>query len=850
MTRALLVALTLAMVLSCACLLAEPALAASPLHISQAYATPMLELNGSTTLTFTISNTAPSTGQSGIAFSAALPAGLAVATPSGLDSGCGGSVVLGTASVALAGGSLPANAVCTVSLNVAGVATGTQSGSVTVTSNGGTGTTSGAQILVVSPPSFTGGRPVTELTGGVTYGFTAHQIPVGITSGPDGHIWFSENTSNPGAVARVNGDGTVSEFAGGVTSGFTSHVQPSGITTGPDGAIWFTEADRGLARVNGNGSVSEFPAGSNGFTAGRIPQGVTSGPDGNIWFTELWDPGGLGRLNFTGGTANGSVTEFTGGVTSGFHANRLPQGITSSPDGNIWFTEGANPGALGRLTSNGTVTELTGGVAPGFTANEVPREITTGPDGKIWFTEGPYNSAGAVGRVNGDGTVSEYTGGVTPGFTAGLNPQGIATGPDGHIWFTEAGNHLEGGGVGRVNGDGTVSEFAGGVTPGFTANQIPTGITTGPDGNVWFTENSGPGAVARIAPRSPGVATSTPADLGGKSATLTGSVNADGLTVTDCHFEYGVTTVYYARVPCSQQVGGGTDTVAVSASIGALDPAKSYHFRLVATNAAATNVSDDQTFVTLAVPVVDTGAAGSIGPSTTTLVGTVNANAHAVTDCHFEYGISTAYGASIPCAQSVGGGFRAVAVSANVSGLEPETTYHVQLVATNALGTGRGADRVFTTLAPVAPVEAPFTTSPAVNQTVTKLAPPVLSRLTLTPSRFRAARGKTGTRIRYGDSAQATTRFTVERMTVGVRVGRRCLTLRHRAARGRRGKHCSLLVVVGTFTHVDAPGTNSFRFTGRVSRRTLSPGAYALVVIASNGGGSSNRLTAKLKIFA
>jgi hypothetical protein len=63
--------------------------------------------------------------------------------------------------------------------------------------------------------------------------------------------------------------------------------------------------------------------------------------------------------------------------------------------------------------------------------------------------------------------------------TPASTPDAITTGPDGNLWFTErAANQL-----GRVNDDGTITEFA--VPTRFSS---PTGITAGPDGNVWFTE--------------------------------------------------------------------------------------------------------------------------------------------------------------------------------------------------------------------------------------------------------------------------------------------------------------------------------------------------------------------------
>ena len=50
---------------------------------------------------------------------------------------------------------------------------------------------------------------------------------------------------------------------------------------------------------------------------------------------------------------------------------------------------------------------------------------------------------------------------------------------------------LGAGGIAKVTPAGVVTEFTGGVTPGFSANSFPTGITAGPDGNMWFTEYSG-----------------------------------------------------------------------------------------------------------------------------------------------------------------------------------------------------------------------------------------------------------------------------------------------------------------------------------------------------------------------
>lgn len=94
-------------------------------------------------------------------------------------------------------------------------------------------------------------------------------------------------------------------------------------------------------------------------------------------------------------------------------------------------------------------------------------------------------------------------------------------------------------------------------------------------------------------------------------------------------------------------------------------------------------------------PAALTGAATGVGSTSATLTGAVNPDGLA-TSYHFDYGTSTAYGASTS-AVSAGSGSATVAVSAMLGSLSPNTTYHYRLVASNASGTTNGADATFTT---------------------------------------------------------------------------------------------------------------------------------------------------------
>jgi subtilase family serine protease len=91
-----------------------------------------------------------------------------------------------------------------------------------------------------------------------------------------------------------------------------------------------------------------------------------------------------------------------------------------------------------------------------------------------------------------------------------------------------------------------------------------------------------------------------------------------------------------------------------------------------------------------AKPTVVTEAASAITSSSAVLHATVNPGGSAVSACTFEYGPTTAYGQSSPCASLPGSGTSPVAVSAAITGLAAKTGYRFRITATNAAGTSDG----------------------------------------------------------------------------------------------------------------------------------------------------------------
>jgi streptogramin lyase len=410
-----------------------------------------------------------------------------------------------------------------------------------------------------------GGPSISEFETGLTPGVQLW----GITSGPDGNTWFTEETGN--AVGRVTPGAVITEFTAGFPTG-----SPRGIVTGSDGNLWVAQAggDGAIARVTKTGEVTEFSVPTPGD-----PTDIAVGPDGNLWYV---DPASnvIGRI-----THEGSITEFTNGLS----ADAEPTSIAKGPDGSLWFTEKAT-GRIGKITTAGVITEFSSGLS----GSGEPASIAKGPDGNLWFTLNA--DPGAIGRITPEGDVMEFS----DGLTMNSRPLGIAAGPDGALWFTES---APPGRIGRITTEGDITEYSAGLV----AISNPWFITAGPDGNMWFTGNNLPGRVARIT--LPPLVRELAADqIGTASARLRGKVRPNSQATT-YHFEYGPTADYGMTTPTAY-AGSSYDLQQVVATVNGLAPATKYHYRVVAENDAGTTIGPDRVFVTAALPVT-----GSTSPA-------------------------------------------------------------------------------------------------------------------------------------------------------------------------------------------------------------------------------------------
>jgi hypothetical protein len=145
------------------------------------------------------------------------------------------------------------------------------------------------------------------------------------------------------------------------------------------------------------------------------------------------------------------------------------------------------------------------------------------------------------------------------------------------------------------------------------------------------------------------------------------------------------------------QTQTGNTSRNISANISGLMASHLYHFRIVAHNSGGTKFGSDRTFTTLSVtgpPVVTTNPATNVTSSSAILNGSLDPHGLATT-VHFQYGTTTSYGHTTSMRSQTGNTYRNI--SANISGLSTDTTYHFRIVAINSGGTRFGGDRTFTT---------------------------------------------------------------------------------------------------------------------------------------------------------
>lgn len=198
-------------------------------------------------------------------------------------------------------------------------------------------------------------------------------------------------------------------------------------------------------------------------------------------------------------------------------------------------------------------------------------------------------------------------------------------------------------------------------------------------------------------------------DLGTRTVTLHGTVDADAAGNATCVFEYGNGESLGQSAPCTPaSISSGGGPTSVQATLTGLQPgATTYHYRLSATNANGTEYSETAEFTTLGPTIDDVSVSG---------VSAANAELHAQIDPHgidtgyyFQYGPTAAYGNTLPAApgRDIGAGNVSESVGQRLEGLAPSATYHFSVVVSFGSETLVSQDRTFTTPAGIGGFQMP-----------------------------------------------------------------------------------------------------------------------------------------------
>ena len=175
---------------------------------------------------------------------------------------------------------------------------------------------------------------------------------------------------------------------------------------------------------------------------------------------------------------------------------------------------------------------------------------------------------------------------------------------------------------------------------------------------------------------------------------LSALIDPNGLS-TSVWIVYGTTT-NYGSTNFIGTIGGEFNTLAIQDFITSLAPETGYDITIIASNAAGITTSSNLFFQSAGgAPIVASVQANTPFFADVTLSAAVNANG-AATSVWLAYGPTSDYGTT-NFLGNLSAGFNPTTVLDLFSNLPPETTNHVNFIASNSLGSTFGGDSVFAT---------------------------------------------------------------------------------------------------------------------------------------------------------
>jgi len=489
----------------------------------------------------------------------------------------------------------------------------------------------------------------------------------------------------PGTVSTFAGSGIDNEADGqGASASFSNPVR---LTSDIAGNIYVTDNYGNVIRkIDALANVSTIAGtGTQGSADGPSlsatfngPSGICRDINGNIYISDT-DNNRIRKIS-----ANGDVTTLAGSDTQGATDGQgiaasfgFPQGLAVDAAGYVYVADYTN-NKIRKISPSGEVTTFAGsgnvgsadgtGTAASFNS---PLGIAVDAAGNVYVADS-YNYK--IRKITPQGVVSTLAGSGSFGSTDGVGrnasfkqPTEIAVDAAGNVYVADTYNHK----IRKITPAGVVSSLAGNGKQGridavgaLASFNQPSGICVDQFGNVYIAD-AGNNKIRKISQTGYTISPSLPAGLSFDATTgiISGTPQATSQATS-----YTITA--------TNEWGTSTTTIII---------------------------------VVKTPPVATTGKASNITYDGAVVNGLVNANG-TETKVSFEYGLTTSYGTSVSSTQSTVNGWSSTAVSANLSHLLPNSTYHYRVKAENPLGTALGADFTFTTLEqdPIIKYESPL----------------------------------------------------------------------------------------------------------------------------------------------
>jgi hypothetical protein len=434
-----------------------------------------------------------------------------------------------------------------------------------------------------------------------------------------------------------------------------------------------------ISTIAGSDSFGDFSGDGGPAPAAALnePTGVAVMPDGGYLIADAGNDRVRrvfpdGTINTVAGTGNFGFSGDGGPATAADF--KAPLGVTALPDGGYLIAD-AGTARIRRVSPTGTITTVAGTGTPGYSGDGgaagaaqlfAPSGVAALPDGGYLIAD---TGNSRVRKVSPDGTISTVAGTGTPGFSGdggpataaqlGQNsPYSVAALPDGGFLIGDEVNRR----VRRVSLTGIITTVAGTGAQGSSGDggaataaqlNVPMGVATTPDGGFLIADEFG-NRVRRVSPT--GVITTV-------AGTGTPAVfrNGDGgpATAANLTMPFGV-----ASTPSGGFVFSEEGNAAV---------------RFVDSGLATTVPPPAPT-----VPGAPTIGAATFGNASATVRWTAPSTDGGSAITGYLVRVLDSTGAQVDALRPAD----ATATSLVVTGLTNGTSYHVQVAATNTVGTG------------------------------------------------------------------------------------------------------------------------------------------------------------------